>query len=84
MLKSSLCGYCDGYILVKETISVINTTKASKAANNKDIKLKSKLRTNSKSSGSLWQYCRDEPALNNGNIADLNASSAISDLFKIV
>ena len=84
MLKSSLCGYCDAYILVKGTILVVNITKASKAANNKNIKLKSKLRTNSKSCGSLWQYCRDEPALNNGNIADLNSSNAISDLFKLV
>ena len=24
----------------------------------------------SKTSGSLWQYCRDIPAVNNGNIVD--------------
>ena len=34
MLKSSLCDYSDGYILVKGTISVTNTAAAGVAANN--------------------------------------------------
>ena len=34
MLKSSLCDYSDSYILVKETISVANTSGAGTAANN--------------------------------------------------
>ena len=34
MLKSSLCDYSDAYILVKETITVNNTTAAEVNANN--------------------------------------------------
>ena len=39
----------------------------------------------SKASGTLWQYCRDEPAINvaNGNIVDFNAVNATTNLFKI-
>ena len=38
----------------------------------------------SKTSGILWQYCRDEPALNyDGKIADFTAANAITDSFKI-
>ena len=39
MLKSSLCDYCDAYIVTKGTITVVNTAEENKAANNKDIKL---------------------------------------------
>ena len=31
---------------------------------------------------SLWQYCRDEPALSNGDFAEFNANNAITDLFE--
>ena len=35
----------------------------------------------SKTSGSLWQYCKEIPAVNNaGNIVDFNGANAI-DLF---
>ena len=37
----------------------------------------------SKSSGSLWKYCRDEPAVINGNIAEFNANHATTGSFKI-
>ena len=37
----------------------------------------------SKASVSLWQYCRDEPALNNGDIAEFDANKATSDSFKL-
>ena len=30
----------------------------------------------SKTSGSLWQYCKDIPALTNGNIVELNGANA--------
>ena len=30
----------------------------------------------SKTSGSLWQYCKEIPAVNNGNIADFNGANA--------
>ena len=34
----------------------------------------------SKTSGILWQYCRDEPAVdNNGAIADFTEANAITD-----
>ena len=38
-----------------------------------------------KTSGVLWQYCRDEPAINvaNGNIIDFNEADATTDLFKV-
>ena len=36
----------------------------------------------SKTSGSLWQYCKERPAVNNaGNIIDFTATST-TDLFK--
>ena len=37
----------------------------------------------SKTSGNLWQYCRDEPALNNFEIAEFNADNATTDSFKL-
>ena len=39
----------------------------------------------SKNSGILWQYCRDESAINaaNGNIVDFNANNATIDSFKM-
>ena len=38
----------------------------------------------SKPSGSLWQYCKDIPAVNNGNIADFNGTNAIDSFnFKL-
>ena len=38
----------------------------------------------SKTSGILWQYCRDEPALDNkGDITDFNEGNADTNLFKI-
>ena len=38
----------------------------------------------SKILGILWQYCRDEPALdNNGCITDFNEGNAGNNLFKI-
>ena len=39
MLKSSLCDYSDGYILVKGTIPVNNTTAADADANNTNKKV---------------------------------------------
>ena len=41
MLKSSLCHYSDGYILVKGTTEVDNTSATGAAANNANKKLKS-------------------------------------------
>ena len=38
----------------------------------------------SKTSGILWQYCRDEPALRDDDaITDFNAANAITNSFKI-
>ena len=38
---------------------------------------------NSKTSGILWQYCRDEPALaNNDDITDFNEGNVNSNSFK--
>ena len=39
----------------------------------------------SKTSGSLWQYCRDEPALNddNGIIVGVNEANSTTNLFKL-
>ena len=40
---------------------------------------------NKKTSGILWQYCKDEPPINasNGKIVDFDAANATTDLFKI-
>ena len=106
MLKSSLCGHSDAYILVKGAITVNNTAAVDVNANKTDKKLIFKNCapfTNyiseinntqvenakdidivmpmyklieysdnyAKTSGSLWQYCLDIPAVNNNNaIAD--------------
>ena len=39
----------------------------------------------SKTSEILWQYCRDEPAVNvaNGNVVDSDAANGNTDSFKI-
>ena len=37
----------------------------------------------SKKIGSLWQFCWDEPAVSNGDIAEFNANNATTDLFKL-
>ena len=112
MLRSSLCDYSDAYILVKGSITVINTAAADAAANNTNKKIifknctpfsKYMSRINgtdvnnaeyidivmpmynlieysddySKTSGSLWQYCREMPAVNNnGSIVDFNGANA--------
>ena len=80
MLKSSLCDYSDAYILVKGTISVNNTAVAGPAVNNtqidnaKDIDIVMSMYNlieysdnYAKTTGSLWQYCKDIPAQNNNN-----------------
>ena len=96
MLKSSLCDYSDAYILVKGTISVINTADEGAAVNNtkncapftnciseinntqvdnaKDIDIVMPMynlieysNNYAKTTGSLWQYCKDIPARNNNN-----------------
>ena len=36
-----------------------------------------------KTSGHLWQYCRDEPAIGNGNIIGFLANNNNSNSFKI-
>ena len=80
MLKSSLCDYSDAYILVKGTITVLNNTQIDKA---KDIgivmpmyNLTGYSENYSKTSGSLWQYCKDIPAVNNsGNILEFNGAN---------
>ena len=80
MLKSSLCDYSDAYILVKGTIAVLNNTQIDKA---KDIGIVMPMynligysENYSKTSGSLWQYCKDIPAVNNsGNILEFNGAN---------
>ena len=39
----------------------------------------------SKTSGILWQYCRDEPAIDpaNDDIVDFNAANATTNSFKV-
>ena len=105
MLKSSLCDYSGGYIIVQGTISVNNTAADGAAANNtnkkvifkncasftnclseinntqvdnaKDIDILIPMynlieysHNYAKTSGSLWQYCLEKPALNNIAIVD--------------
>ena len=111
MLKSSLCGYSDAYILVKGTITV-NNTRTAVAPNSRDKKVRFKNSAPftsciseinniqidnaknidivmpmynvteysdnySKTSGSLWQYYKDIPAVNNnGNFVNFKTANA--------
>ena len=116
MLRSNLCDYNDGYILVKGTIDVNNTAVTDADANNTNKKvifkncapftnfiseINNTLIDNakdidivmpmfhlieyndnySKTSGRLWQYCKDIPAVDNNN-ATVNINGAnVTDSF---
>ena len=124
MLKSSLCDYCDAYIVVKGTISVNNTAAAVAAAaantaadannTNKKVIFKncapftnciSKINNTqignakdidivmsmynlieysdnyAKTTGSLWQYCKDIPARNDNNEIVVFTRNNLTDSF---
>ena len=116
MLKSSLCDYRDGYILVKGTISVNNTAADGAAANNtnkkvifkncapftnciseinntqidnaKDIDIVMPMYNlieysynYAKTTGSLWQYCKDIPARNANDEIIIFAEGNATDSF---
>ena len=116
MLKSSLCDYSGAYILVKGTISVINTAAQGAAANNtnkkvifrncapfnncisetnntqidnaKDIDIVMPMYNlieysdnYAKTTGSLWQYCKDIPALNANDDIIIFAEGNTTDSF---
>ena len=116
MLKSSLCGYSDAYILVKGTITVNNTAAADTEANNtnkkiifknfapfinciseindtqvvnyKDIDIVMPVYNSieysdnySKVSGSLLQYCKDIPSVNNNGATVDFVLSNLTDSF---
>ena len=115
MLKSSLCDYCDAYILVKGTITVNNTADQG-AANNtnkkvifkncapftnciseinntqidnaKDIDIVMPMynlieygNNYAKTTGSLWQYCKDIPARENNNLIEGFTAANLTDSF---
>ena len=94
MLKSSFCDYSDADIPVNGTIIVPNTRIAANQNNRKNMIIKNcapfidRIRSGkhletSKTSGSLWQYYRDEPFLDaNGAIADFLADDYNSISFK--
>ena len=116
MLKSSLCDYCDAYVLVKGTIAVNNTAAVGASANNTNKKevfkncapftnCISKINNTqvdnandtdivmpmynliqysnnySKTSGRLWQYCKDIPAVNNNGKIFSFAVNNLTDSF---
>ena len=92
MLRSSLCDYSDADIIVKGNISVNNTAGAAAANNTNNTQIDNVEYIDivmpiynlieysgnySKTSGSLWQYCKDIPAVNNaGDIVDFNGANA--------
>ena len=96
MLRSSLCDYSDADILVKGNISVNNTAGAAAANNTNNTQIDNVEYIDivmpiynlieysgnySKTSGSLWQYCKDIPAVNNeGNIAIFNRANDTDSL----
>ena len=117
MLKSSLCGYSESYILVKGTITVNNTAAQGAAANNttKKVIFKnwapftnciSEINNTQidnakeidivmpmynlieysdnyvKTTGSLWQYCKDIPARNANDDIVIFAENNTADSFK--
>ena len=91
MLRSSLCDYSDADILVKGNISVNNTAGAAAANNTNNTQIDNVEYIDivmpiynlieysgnySKTSGSLWQYCKDIPAVNNnGDIVNFNGDN---------
>ena len=89
MLKSSLCGYSDVYILVKGTITVKNTAAADADGNdnNKKVIFKNCFPfpnciseiNNSKTSGSLWKYCKDISAVDDNNAIINFAENNLTD-----
>ena len=118
ILRTSICDYSDGYILVKGTITVLNTEAAGADANNTNKKVIFKncalftsciSRLNntqidetqcidvlmpmynsiehcdnySETSGILFQYCRDVPAVDN-NVAVTDFTDAnVTDSFNL-
>ena len=93
LIRSKLCDYNDVYIHVKATIRVPNTaTAAAPVDSAQDIDIVMPVYNlieysdiYSKTSGSLWQYYRDESALANNNyITDfpVNNNNSISFKFK--
>ena len=84
MLKSSLSNDSDTYKLVKEAITLPNTGTAS-SPNNREKKLifKNCAPFNySKTSGSLWQYYRDELVLTDAGAIDSFLGNSASFKFK--
>ena len=86
-LRSSLCDYSDAYIPVKGNITVNNTVAAGADVNNTNKKVMPMYNlieysdNYSKTSGSLWQYCKDIPHVNNnGAIVKFNGDND-TDLF---
>ena len=71
------------YAAFTNCISRINNTQVNRAQNI-DVVIQNS-NNNSKISGILWQYCRDETAINvaNGNIVDFDAANATTNSFKI-
>ena len=59
MLRYDLCDYSDAYIAVKGTITVTNPDNAKKAVSMYNLFEYSK--NYRKTTGSLWNYYRDEP-----------------------
>ena len=114
MLKSSLCNYRDGYILVSKTITVtglpaskgnnskretfknyatftdciceMNNTKVDNAKDNSIVMSMYNLIKYSdnylKTSGSFWQYHRDEPSVTIGATVDFTGANQDSKSFK--
>ena len=60
MLRYDLCDYSDAYIAVKGTITVTNPDNAKKAVSMYNLFEYSK--NYRKTTGSLWNYYRDEPS----------------------
>ena len=116
MLKSSLCDYSDGYILVKGTITIDKSAATDADGNNTNKKVTFKncapftnciSETNnaqvdnakdldivmpmynlikysdnySKTSGSLWHYCKDIPAVDNNNAIVNFSENNLTDSF---
>ena len=96
MLRSNLCDYSDANILVKGNISVNNTAGAAAANNTNNTQIDNVEYIDivmpiynlieysgnySKTSGSLWQYCKDIPAVtNDGNIVIFNGANTTASL----
>ena len=75
MLRSRLCDYSDAYILVKETITIVNTAAAGEAVNNADKMVIFK---------NYWPFTSCISRTNNSQIDDSQSINIVMSMFNLI